>query len=153
MKRAVLLAAAILLPSGAGAQIPQPGPVWPKLSPAQQSEVMKFGDDFKTFIGRAVSEMTFVREATALVEANGFKRWPAETLTNPPISCPKSRCLWLRCKARLCRWKQMRCSCSITSGQGNSPRRRTPFLPCSRTSQGIRAFSSLESPSINALKD
>jgi aspartyl aminopeptidase len=77
IKRAVLLAAAMLLPSAAGAQTPQPGPVWPKLSAAQQSEVMKFGDDFKTFIGRAVSEMTFVREATALVEANGFKRWPA----------------------------------------------------------------------------
>ena len=77
MKPAVLLALAMLLPGAAGAQTPQPGPVWPKLSAAQQGEVMKFGDDFKTFIGRAVSEMTFVREATALVEANGFKRWPS----------------------------------------------------------------------------
>jgi len=77
MTRAVVLAAAMLLPAAAGAQTPQPGPVWPKLSPAQQGEVMKFGDDFKTFIGRAVTETTFVREATALVEASGFKRWPS----------------------------------------------------------------------------
>src|SRR3954465_10054294 len=62
----------------ASAQDTQPGPVWPKLSAAQQGEVMRFGDDFKQFIGRAKSEMTFVREATALVEANGFKRWPAK---------------------------------------------------------------------------
>jgi aspartyl aminopeptidase len=55
----------------------EPGPVWPQLSVAQQNDVMHFGDDFKQFIGRAKSEMTFVREATTLVEANGFKKWPA----------------------------------------------------------------------------
>jgi len=59
------------------AQEAQPGPVWPALSEAQRSEVMRFGDDFKQFIGRAKSAMTFVEEATKLVEANGFKRWPA----------------------------------------------------------------------------
>jgi aspartyl aminopeptidase len=59
------------------AQQLQPGPVWPKLSPSQQADVMRFGDDFKTFIGRAKSSMTFVHEAKALVEANGFKPWPA----------------------------------------------------------------------------
>jgi aspartyl aminopeptidase len=77
IKCATFLAAAALVPALAGAQTAQPAPVWPKLSPAQQNEVMKFGDDFKTFIARAVSETTFVREATALVEANGFKRWPS----------------------------------------------------------------------------
>jgi aspartyl aminopeptidase len=73
---ASLAALLLLLAPSAGAQDPQPGPVWPKLSAAQQSEVMKFGDDFKRFIGRAVTELTFVREAAALLEANGFKRWP-----------------------------------------------------------------------------
>lgn len=52
------------------------GPVWPKLSAAQRTEVTRFGDDFKRFIGRAKSEMTFVREAVALLEAGGFKLWP-----------------------------------------------------------------------------
>jgi hypothetical protein len=32
-----------------GAQEPQPGPVWPGLSAGERGEVMKFGDDFKTF--------------------------------------------------------------------------------------------------------
>jgi len=54
----------------------QPGPVWPKLSQAQRDQVMRFGEDFKQFIGRAKSEMTFVGEAVKLVEANGFKKWP-----------------------------------------------------------------------------
>jgi aspartyl aminopeptidase len=59
------------------AQEPQPGPVWPRLSGAEQGQVMAFGEDFKAFIGRAKSSMTFVREATALVEAHGFRPWPA----------------------------------------------------------------------------
>jgi aspartyl aminopeptidase len=68
----------VIAPGGdAAAQDPQPGPVWPKLTPAEQTEVMRFGEDFKTFIGRAKSSLTFVREASALVEANGFKPWPA----------------------------------------------------------------------------
>ena len=33
---------------------------------------MRFGDDFKQFIGSAKSETAFVREATRLVEAAGF---------------------------------------------------------------------------------
>lgn len=61
----------------AAAQDVEPGPVWPTLSPAQQSEVMRFGDDYKQFIGRAKSEMTFVREVIKLLDAGGFKRWPA----------------------------------------------------------------------------
>jgi aspartyl aminopeptidase len=58
------------------AQEPPPGPVWPRLSESQRAEVTRFGDDFKQFIGRAKSAMTFVQEATKLVEANGFRRWP-----------------------------------------------------------------------------
>lgn len=54
----------------------QPGPVWPKLSTAERDQVMKFGDDFKGFIGTAKSAMTFVREAAKMVEAAGFKPWP-----------------------------------------------------------------------------
>lgn len=55
----------------------QAGPVWPRLSASQRAEVMRFGDDFKQFIGAAKSETAFVREATRLVEAAGFKPWPA----------------------------------------------------------------------------
>src|SRR5262245_19461999 len=38
---------------------------------------MRFGEDFKQFMGRAKSETAFVREARSLLEANGFKPWPA----------------------------------------------------------------------------
>ena len=38
---------------------------------------MRFGEDFKQFIGGAKSAMTFVRDATKLIEAAGFKPWPA----------------------------------------------------------------------------
>jgi len=56
----------------------QAGPVWPKLSATERTDVMRFGDDFKQFIGSAKSETQFVREAARLVEAAGFRAWPAE---------------------------------------------------------------------------
>ena len=40
----------------------QMGPVWPKLSAAERDQVMRYGDDFKRFMGRAKSAQTFVRE-------------------------------------------------------------------------------------------
>lgn len=55
----------------------QAGPVWPKLSANERADVMRFGDDFKSFIGSAKSETQFVREASRLVEAAGFRAWPA----------------------------------------------------------------------------
>lgn len=68
-----LVAAVVAVPVAAQ----EPGPVWPKLTAPQQAEVMRFGDDFKHFIGLAKSEMTFVREAARLLDAGGFKKWPA----------------------------------------------------------------------------
>jgi aspartyl aminopeptidase len=72
-----VVAAVLAIAAPAGAQDVQPGPVWPKLAQVQRDEVMRFGEDFKRFIGRAKTETTFVREVVALVEANGFKAWPA----------------------------------------------------------------------------
>ncbi|MBM3769936.1 MAG: aminopeptidase 1 [Acidimicrobiia bacterium] len=54
----------------------QPGPVWPKLSQGERDQVMTFGEEFKQFIGSAKSSLTFVREATKMVEAAGFRSWP-----------------------------------------------------------------------------
>jgi aspartyl aminopeptidase len=73
---AAFLFASINAPIRASAQ-EQTGPVWPKLDAAQRAEVMRLGDDFKRFIGSAKSESAFVVEATKIVEAAGFKRWPA----------------------------------------------------------------------------
>ncbi len=55
----------------------QPGPIWPKLSPGDRDAVMRFGEDFKRFMSHAKSEMTFVREAVTIADANGFRKWPA----------------------------------------------------------------------------
>ena len=55
----------------------QAGPVWPTLRAGERTEVMRFGDDFKQFIGSAKSETAFVREATKLLEVAGFRAWPS----------------------------------------------------------------------------
>jgi aspartyl aminopeptidase len=68
--------AGFAVPAGAQDQ-PKSGLVWPTLTAAQRNEVMKLGDEFKQFIGAAKSETLFVREATRMVEAAGFKRWPS----------------------------------------------------------------------------
>lgn len=48
---------------------------WPELTPRDRDAVMKYAEDFKTFLGKAKSEMLFVREATRVAEAGGFRRW------------------------------------------------------------------------------
>jgi aspartyl aminopeptidase len=70
-------AACMMLLAPVRAQDGQPGPVWPKLTEAQRAEALKFGDDFKKFIGAAKSENQFVREAVKILEAAGFRQWPS----------------------------------------------------------------------------
>lgn len=58
---------------------------WPELSREERSLVMAFGEDFKDFMGRAKSEMWFVREGVQFAELEGFRAWspdlPASDLT------------------------------------------------------------------------
>ncbi len=77
IRRSIVAVAIVLLVIPLRAQEPQPGPVWPRLTAAQRDDVMHFGEDFKHFMGRAKSEMTFVREAVTFAEAQGFRKWPA----------------------------------------------------------------------------
>ncbi len=51
------------------------GPVWPELNAQERSDVMAFGEDFKDFIGRAKSEMWFVREGVEFAESEDFRAW------------------------------------------------------------------------------
>jgi aspartyl aminopeptidase len=53
------------------------GSAWPELTSAERDEVQKLGEEFKTFLGRAKSEMLFVRSATQFAESNGFRKWDA----------------------------------------------------------------------------
>ena len=55
------------------------GSAWPELTPRDRDAVMKYADDFKSFLGKAKSEMAFVREATRVAEAGGFRKWDAKT--------------------------------------------------------------------------
>ena len=48
---------------------------WVELVPADQEQVQKFGEDVKTFLGQAKSEMLFVRHATQFAENNAFRKW------------------------------------------------------------------------------
>jgi len=77
VRPAAIAALMVAAMSAAASAQQQEGPVWPRLSPAQQNEVMQFGEAFKTFIGRAKSASTFVEQARAMVEAAGFRPWPA----------------------------------------------------------------------------
>ncbi len=57
-------------------------PVWPELSPQERSEVMAFGEEFKDFMGRAKSEMWFVREGVVFAESEGFRAWSPDVASS-----------------------------------------------------------------------
>jgi aspartyl aminopeptidase len=76
--RRIVTGVLTLVVGGATARAQEPiGPVWPRLNASQQTEVMRFGDEFKRFIGSAKTETAFVRDASRMVEAAGFRPWPA----------------------------------------------------------------------------
>src|SRR5262245_35320126 len=52
---------------------------WPELTPRDRDAVAKYAEDFKSFLGKAKSEMGFVREATRVAESSGFRKWDAKT--------------------------------------------------------------------------
>ena len=68
-------ATALLLAAPASGQDFGFSHVWPELNAGERSEVMAFGEAFKDFIGRAKSEMWFVREGVEFAESEGFTPW------------------------------------------------------------------------------
>tara|TARA_R110002096_G_scaffold416576_3_gene619772 strand:- start:219680 stop:221140 length:1461 start_codon:yes stop_codon:yes gene_type:complete len=46
---------------------------WLTLTPEQKAEIFAFGEDYKAFMDKARSELTFVTEAIKIAETNGFK--------------------------------------------------------------------------------
>lgn len=52
---------------------------WPELTAGEKDQVMKFAEDFKDFMGKAKSEMFFVREGLKFAEAKAFKKWEPTT--------------------------------------------------------------------------
>ena len=52
---------------------------WPELTPQDREHVMRYAEDLKAFLGKAKSEMQFVREASRMAEAGGFRKWDPKT--------------------------------------------------------------------------
>jgi hypothetical protein len=75
----VIAGAWLIGAAAAGAQDVGFGSAWPELTPRDRDAVMKYGEDFKAFLGKAKSEMGFVREAIRFAEASGFRKWDAKT--------------------------------------------------------------------------
>ena len=48
---------------------------WLELDTQSREQVMRYAEDFKVFLGKAKSEMQFVREAGRFAESNGFRKW------------------------------------------------------------------------------
>lgn len=46
---------------------------WLSLTESEKNDVFAFGEDYKTFMDKARTELTFVTEAIKIAEANGFK--------------------------------------------------------------------------------
>jgi len=84
MKKLLTLAlcALVYLPSVTQAQAPADcqdnldcQSSWLDITPAQRQEIFGFAEQYKDFIHRARTELSFVTEAVAFAEANGFQAW------------------------------------------------------------------------------
>lgn len=49
-----------------------PQPAWQSLSSKQRKDVLAFAEDYKSFMSRAKTELSFVTEAVQIVEKAGF---------------------------------------------------------------------------------
>ena len=56
---------------------------WLGISAAQRQDVFAFAEEYKAFIHRARTELSFVREAVAFAEANGFQPWNEQSSPAP----------------------------------------------------------------------
>jgi hypothetical protein len=68
--------AAFLTPFLATAQEPEepaPQPAWAELSDSQRRSVLAFAEDYKDFMSRAKTEISFVSEAVKVARAAGFR--------------------------------------------------------------------------------
>ncbi|WOJ94724.1 aminopeptidase 1 [Congregibacter variabilis] len=75
-----LLLASLLLASFTASADDENGPqsAWQMISESERSEVFAFAEDYKDFMSRAKTELSFVSEAVRIAEEAGFKAMPAE---------------------------------------------------------------------------
>lgn len=64
-------------------EVPLPKPAWNSLSAAERREVLAFAEDYKGFMSRAKTELSFVTEATKMARAAGFRELSANSVLRP----------------------------------------------------------------------
>jgi aspartyl aminopeptidase len=62
---------------------PAPQPAWAELSDSQRRDVFAFAEDYKDFMSRAKTEISFVVEAVAVARAAGFRELTANSNLRP----------------------------------------------------------------------
>ena len=62
---------------------PAPQPAWAALSDSQRRDVFAFAEDYKDFMSRAKTEISFVVEAVAVARAAGFRELTANSNLRP----------------------------------------------------------------------
>lgn len=62
---------------------PEPQPAWAALSDSQRRGVFAFAEDYKDFMSRAKTEISFVVEAVAVARAAGFRELTANSNLRP----------------------------------------------------------------------
>ncbi len=79
------LAAALSLAAPAQAQRNAAGPAlaWPALSDAERRDVLEFSEDYKAFMGRAKTELSFVAEAIEIARDAGFREFSESSDLRP----------------------------------------------------------------------
>ena len=60
-----------------------PTPAWMSLSDSERREVFAFAEDYKDFMGRAKTELSFVTEAVRIARAEGFRELSADSNLRP----------------------------------------------------------------------
>lgn len=63
---------------------------WLNITAAERQQVFAFAEQYKAFIHRARTELTFVTEAIAFAETNGFRRWSEQSVPTPGPASMKS---------------------------------------------------------------
>ncbi|MDX1404237.1 MAG: hypothetical protein R3192_06860 [Woeseiaceae bacterium] len=72
----VVVLGSFLAPATVYAQVevePPPLPAWSKLSDSERRQVLAFAEDYKDFMSRAKTELSFVTEAVRVARATGFR--------------------------------------------------------------------------------
>jgi aspartyl aminopeptidase len=62
---------------------PAPQPAWAELSDSERRDVFAFAEDYKDFMSRAKTEISFVVEAVAVARAAGFRELTANSNLRP----------------------------------------------------------------------